>query len=144
TNEQELRLHVLRAAKLTTMLIVPACIGLILLGPLLLDFFGNTYRVHGRDLLYVLALSGPVMGGVGICSIFMRITKQTKALVGINALYVVATCGSGLLLIHKGIIWAGVAWLIGQLVSLILMLPIVANHRQLSATKPAGVQNLEQ
>ena len=128
TNEEELRRLIRKATKFTLALIIPAAVALMLIGPFLLDFFGKTYSTHGRDLLYVLALSGPIMGGVGICSIMMRITKQTKALNIINTAYVIATCGSGLLLIHKGLVWAGVAWLIGQVVSLVLMLPVVLHY----------------
>lgn len=125
TNEADLRKLVGRAAKFIGVLVIPASIGLVIFGPILLSFFGKTYSTHARDLLYVLALAGPVMGGVGICSITMRVTKQTKALIITNTLYVIATCGSGLLWIHKGLVWAGVAWLIGQLVTLFAMLPVV-------------------
>ncbi len=138
TNEEELRRLVRRAARFTMLLIIPAAIGLVILGPILLDFFGKTYSAHATHLLYVLAVAGPIMGGVGICSIIMRITKQTKSLMSINTAYVIATCGSGLLLIHKGLVWAGVAWLIGQVVSLVLMLPAVRLAAK-KAAKPLAV-----
>jgi O-antigen/teichoic acid export membrane protein len=132
TNEADLMKLVGRATKLIAALVLPASVALVLLGPVLLSFFGHAYSTHSKDLLYVLAAAGPVMGGVGICSIIMRITKQTKALIITNAIYLVATCGSGLLWIHKGLVWAGVAWLIGQTVTLIVMLPNVMERHKYS------------
>jgi O-antigen/teichoic acid export membrane protein len=125
TNEEDLKRLVKRAAQFIAVLVIPASIGLVVLGPILLDFFGKTYGTHSRELLYVLAAAGPIMGGVGICSIIMRVTKRTKALVMANAVYLIVTCGSGLLWIHKGLVWAGIAWLLGQTVTLLVMLPLI-------------------
>jgi O-antigen/teichoic acid export membrane protein len=142
TNEAALKHLVTRAAKFISVLVVPASIGLVILGPIFLDFFGKTYGAHAKDLLFVLALAGPVMGGVGICSIIMRITKQTKALVIANAIYLVVTCGSGLLWIHKGLVWAGVSWLLGQSVTLLVMLPpVTPQGRRLLATTSRFLQS---
>ena len=132
TNEEDLKRLVRRAAKFTYALVIPASIGLVVLGPILLSFFGHTYSVHSKDLLYVLSAAGPVMGGVGICSIIMRITKRTKALVATNAIYLIVTCGSGLLWIHRGLVWAGAAWLLGQVVALLAMLIFLNNDEKRS------------
>lgn len=125
TNEEAMKQLVKRAAVFISALTIPAMIVLVALGPILLDFFGKTYGAHARILLYVLAAAAPIMGAIGICSIIMRISKRTKELIATNAVYLVATCGSALLLIHKGLAWAGVAWLIGQVLTLVVMLPIV-------------------
>lgn len=125
TNVEELRRLVWRATKFIGVLVIPAGIGLIILGPFFLDFFGKAYSTNGRELLYILTVAAPIMGGVGICSIILRITKQTRALVMANVVYLVTVCGSGLLLIHRGIVWAGVSWLIGQSATLIAMMQVV-------------------
>jgi len=131
TNEEAMKQLVRRAALFTSALTIPAMVVLLALGPVLLDFFGKAYGAHARSLLYILTAAAPIMGGVGICSIIMRITKRTKALIVANATYLLVTTCSALLLVHKGLLWAGVAWLIGQLATLLVMLPSVIGIKRL-------------
>ncbi len=142
TDEESIGKLVRKSAVFIGALTVPAAIGVVLLGPIVLDLLGKTYGAHTRDVLYVLAAAAPIMGGVGICSIIMRITKQTRALIVTNALYLVVTCGFGLLWIHRGLVWAGVAWLVGQTAALLVMLPVVTPRgRKLLLTLQRGARS---
>lgn len=118
--EQRLLLLAKRAALFMGIIIVPAALLFVAIGPVILDAFGKTYGEHGRRLLILLAAAAPFLAASAIGSIIMRITKRTLALIGINIASAAALCGLTLLWADKGLPWVAGAWLSGQAVAAVI------------------------
>jgi len=106
-----------RSAVLQIVIIAPAAGLLCVAGPYLLAIFGPAYRSHASGLLIVLAAAVPAVALNTWTSALLRITKQLQALVWSNVVYAVVVCGLTALWAERGLLWIGVAWLLGNLVS---------------------------
>lgn len=117
-----------RAAKLLAALIVPAATVFVIVGPYVLKAFGSTYSQHAHQILLVLAASAPMLATLSIGGAIMRITKRTRALIGINAFYAISVCGLTALWVSRGLVWVAGAWLAGQTLTTIVTLAVLARR----------------
>ena len=105
-----------RAARIEALTMVPLALALIAVSHPLLTLFGGRYAAHGRALLVILALSAPAVAFCDWAVALLRLTGQLRALVLTNAVYAVTMCGLASAWAHRGLVWVGAAWLVGNLV----------------------------
>jgi O-antigen/teichoic acid export membrane protein len=115
--EEKFRHLLLRAAGLLAVIMVPAALGLVLLGPWILNLVGHSYGSQALGLIVMLALSAPVVAASVLGGITLRIMHRQGALVVTNAVYAVVVCGLAFVWASKGLAWVGAAWLAGNLVT---------------------------
>ncbi len=128
--ERGLRPLIKRAAIFLGALIIPASILFVFVGPYILEAFGKIYGENSRQVLIVLAASAPFLAASAIGSIIMRITKQTGALISVNALYALVVCGLTALWASRGLVWVAGAWFVGQFITAIVTYLALAMRRR--------------
>ena len=103
-NLRPVLMHVLR-------LLVPIVIGIVLIAPLILDIFGETYAAEGSDLLRVASV-GLVPYAVNVLYLAVaRVRGRGRVIVAIQASLTVLTLGLSVVLLPVlGIVGAGIAW----------------------------------
>lgn len=116
-NEKQLHTLLIRAIRLTFLILVPICVVLFVIPGQILDIFGSTYRAEGALILRLFALSGPFVGINYLAGTWLYLQNRVRTLVVINlwqtAILLVLTTW---FLIY-GLWGAGLAALITQVVS---------------------------
>lgn len=113
----DLRRLVVRSARLQAAVMLPASATLALGAAFLLSVFGHAYRQHAEFALILFAVAAPGVALNNWTSALLRLTRQLRALVWSNILYVVTVAGLALLWAPRGIGWIAGAWLAGNLAS---------------------------
>jgi len=130
-NDQVLRNLFKRAAVILVTIMIPACVILASLGPLVLDFFGKTYSAGGSSVIILLAVFAPIVAAYYMGGVLLKITKQIYSLMFVNLAYAFVVVGLTWLWVGKGLVWVAIAWTIGNLVAALLaFILVVYHHRQ--------------
>jgi len=119
TREQRL----LRKAFLFNFLIlVPAVIILLLIGPYLLGVFGQEYVENSLPLLQMLLLSSLLFSIPSIMSMYYNIEHRLKTVIGIQILIAVPTFVLAYLFLDQGIFGVGLAWTLANILTVLAIL----------------------
>ena len=109
-----------RALLMIILIVIPAGIGLTLLGPAILAFFGKNYAAEGWQLVYYFALAGPIVGISYLGIMLLRVQRQMKILVASTFTYALSICGLALLWAEIGLAGIALAWTAGNLISAVI------------------------
>lgn len=139
-DEDNFRLHVMKALKLILVLLLPAILVLIFLSNYILLFFGKSYSIEGVRFLQLLALAGIPVAINYIGLTVLNVKRRLSALLIINLIGTIVI----LLLsyIWKDLALAGIgfAWLAGHVLKNILYAGYISVGMQKGAIV-AGVIN---
>lgn len=106
-----------RSAKLNVVILAPAAVVVSLAAGLVLDLFGQTYAVHARSLLVLLAAGAMAVAFNNWSSNALRVAGAARPMVASNAVYAVVSIGMAQALAGRGLLWIGWAWVAGNLLS---------------------------
>ena len=129
-------------------LLLPAQIVTFLSAPLLLHIFGTAYATAATGCLRVLVLSTLFTGGTYLVDSMLIARDRTAAYVFINGVNAVLVLGSVGVLVSRGLTAAAGGWALGQGLSLVVGLLVLAtgragrHHHQ--ATIPTSVRKVPQ
>jgi len=117
-NPDRFRRDVIRAIKFTMILIIPAIVGILILGDKLLFLFGSEYFQNGLRLLWILALSGiPVAITAGYATV-KRVHLKISFIIPLFAFIAIGTLGlSYILMVNMGLLGIGIAWIAIQIIA---------------------------
>jgi len=113
-------------------IMIPASLLLALLGPQILKLFGDHYSANSYRLILTLAASGIPVAAYVVGGTLLRITKQVGALVIANLIYAVSIGVLAVVLVPRGLAWAGVAWMTGSALSAAVMFVFLWRGRRFS------------
>jgi len=116
-----LRTHLVTAAKLITVLLLPASLVLVLFGELILTIFGTEYASGASVLLKLLAIGSlPIAAYAALTTIF-KVMKKLIPVIIMNAIStVIILAFSNLWMAAYGIEAIGWAWIIGNTTACII------------------------
>lgn len=124
-NDQITLLHMWQSLKFILILLVPATILLIFLSDKLLLLFGNAYAQGGQQLLVLLAVTALPLSINSIYFSKKKVEKDMKPVVLFTGLITAITLGlSYLLLAEYGLLAAGIAWLIANITTMLIIVSI--------------------
>lgn len=106
-----------RSAKIMAVVVVPSALIVTAVRAPLLSLFGAQYSAHAQGLLAILALGSVAVAFNTWATCALRITHRMRQLVVSNAIYTVAVIGFAAAFSSRGLIWAGLAWVVGTFVS---------------------------
>lgn len=132
----------MRALKLTMLIMVPASIIMAVLGPLVLQIYGTTYANGARTAIWILAATGPFVAVYIIGCTLLRILKRTRALIGVNSIYILTICTLALLWAPRGLNWVAAAWLAGHAVCSVILIAYIISARSAILLIPPQKQHL--
>jgi O-antigen/teichoic acid export membrane protein len=116
-DEEAFRSLARRSAWFQAAIIIPAVVVLWVGASELLGIFGHGYGLRSVGVLRVLILAAPAVAINVWTSTLLRLTKQMIALIWSNVAYVVVICGLAAFWVDRGLVWVGIAWLVGNVVS---------------------------
>ena len=123
-----LQATVAKALRVTSVLLAPAMVVMVVGGKLILGIFGQAYVSAGYGLLILLAVSALPDAVSNIAVAVCRATNRLGYSVAINigVLVTTVTC-SWLLMPRLGLVGVGVSWLGAQLIAAIACIPAYLN-----------------
>lgn len=129
----EIRLSTLikKSVKLLLFLLIPASIVLTFLGPYILSFFGEEYRIGGSKVIILLSIFSPIIAMYNIGNTLLKIRRQMYSIVIINIIYASTICGLTFLWVNKGLEWVAISWIIGNFIAGILSFLMIYSYRHL-------------
>lgn len=118
-----------RAVRLAAILLTPGMVVLIVGAPFLLRILGPSYAAHGTRLLQSLALALPFLGVNVLYVTFARLARRVRRIVAMQVSAAVLVLSlTAALLGPLGITGAGVAFLAGQAILALVVLPSVVRQ----------------
>lgn len=106
-----------RSAKLNVVILLPAVVAMSLAAGLVLELFGQTYAVHARSLLVLLAAGAMAVAFNNWSSNALRVAGAVRPMVASNVVYAAVSIGMAQALGGRGLLWIGWAWVAGNLLS---------------------------
>jgi O-antigen/teichoic acid export membrane protein len=129
----DVRQVIARALRISSVLLIPAMALMIVGGKVILGLFGPNYARTGYGLLIILAISAIPDAvsnvAVALCRITLRLGYSTLLNLGI---LFVTLAGAWVLMPMLGIMGAGLAWLVAQILGAVASLPAYAGIRALA------------
>jgi len=114
-NAAALRSHVMAAAKLISVLLIPATLMIVLFGNNLLAIFGAEYAKGAGLLLRLLAMGAVPIAAYAALTTTFKVTKKLAPVVGMNAISALVTLGlSNWWIAPFGLEGVGWAWIVGD------------------------------
>ena len=102
-----------KAIRTIAFLLTPAVVVLLAAGDQILGVFGADYATGGLVFLYLIALSGFVVGLNSLLGMLLRIKRDVHALVAVNLFYACAVIGLSFFLLPRGLPGIGMALVVG-------------------------------
>lgn len=119
-NKNDLKQHAHKAVKIIAMILTPAILVTIFFGKYILLAFGGNYSIEGFMLLQIFTFSGIFVSINSIFGTILKVNCEIRKMILINLLGALSILGLSHLLISKGLLGIGLAWIIGQaIVSLV-------------------------
>lgn len=97
-----------------SVLIIPASFILAILGPYIIGLLGKSYSNSTIDLIRIFAIASPAVMAYTLGNVILRVTHRVYSIIFVNFVYVISISGFALLWADKGLVWIGMAWLIGN------------------------------
>lgn len=114
--EHHLRQHIIKAAKLIALLLIPAAIILFFGAPYLLTIFGKNYSSEGAQLLQILCMSAIFVSMYSAMGAIFKVRHSIRPLVYMNVAYVVVILGGSYMFVPVyGLQAVGYAWMAGNI-----------------------------
>lgn len=109
------RPNIIKCTIFLTLLLIPATIGLLLLGNRVLSLFGESYSKNATMLLWLFGFSSFPFAVIQIYMTIQRVRLNIKPVIFINAFVAsIIIFGSYVLMNKVGLIGIGIAWLSGM------------------------------
>ena len=122
--KSNLRIAVMKAFRITSLLLIPAMVIMIAGGKLILGMFGAPYASAGYGLLVILAISAVPDAVSNIAVSVFRVTNRVKYSATLNMGILITTIvGAWFLMSSFGIVGAGAGWLGAQILGAIASIP---------------------
>ena len=114
-DEENLKSSIVRSLKMTSLILIPSVILVIVISEKLMLIYGGAYSANATSLLRILALATLPLAINIIFLGIKRVQKDLKTIIILTAFVAAITLGLGYVLIPRlGIDGAGIAWLSGQ------------------------------
>jgi O-antigen/teichoic acid export membrane protein len=115
-SEIKLKIHLRKAIRMISIILVPGIIAILLFGNYFLSAFGKNYSKEGFTLLAILALSGIFISTNYIGNSILYIKHRLKAIFLVNFIGTIIILFLSTTLIHQKLLGIGIAWIIGQVI----------------------------
>ncbi len=137
-DETQLKLHIIKASKITFLLLVPSVLIMVLFGNYILQFFGKSYAQDAFRFLQIISISAFFMPVALFGNSILRIYHKIWALIILNLAGCIIILGSCYLLMSYGLVGVGWGLLIGQIIiSFIYLLYYALTPHRINQTQTA-------
>jgi O-antigen/teichoic acid export membrane protein len=121
-DENQIRDHLRKSIRIILILLIPACIFMLFFGYHVLLMFGKDYALQGFTLLQILTVSSILVSIVHIVTAIYSIKKRVREIVTANFIGSFLILSLSILLMQKGLVGIGIAWITGNLAMCLILL----------------------
>ena len=115
-----------RMVQMMTVVSVAGSLGLVLVGPYVLDVIGPDYRAQGQGLLMLAAVFVPLSAVSAVYEGFARVRRKLKLMVVMRCVSTaVVVVGTLMITTKTGVIGVGWAYLVAEAIPAVILLPLV-------------------
>jgi O-antigen/teichoic acid export membrane protein len=133
---EKLRYNIIAAGVLMLALLIPATIILLLLGDRILLLFGQEYAQNAHQLLLLLTVSWVPIVINQLYLVTCLIQMRMRLVILVQGLLAALTIGLNIISLPKmGVVGIGLAWIVSQTITAIILVIIVANKKGGMLTK---------
>jgi len=125
-SDKNMKIHFVKASKITILILVPTVIFAIIFGNYILLAFGKNYLTHAFLPLQFLILSSIFISINGVIGSIFRVKNRIKELIGIGVFNMLIILLLSYLFMESKLFGMGLAWLLGQFVVSIVYLVILS------------------
>lgn len=118
-----------KTAAIIAGLMIPAAGTVVAGSGLILRLFGGSYGTEARPLLMVFALGALAVALSSWSNFALKLTRQMRQLVVNNLVYAAVSISLAAAWAHRGLVWIGFAWGLGNLASGLVALVALLGHR---------------
>jgi O-antigen/teichoic acid export membrane protein len=118
------KVQLVHAIKHLFSMLVPAVIGFIALGWLVLRIYGADYAANGYPALIVLSLAALFVGINWLGDTWLVVTKRMNAFLIMNTVNSLLVLGSVYVFAQHGLVMAAVGWLIAQALTVVIYVSV--------------------
>ena len=119
-NEKALKQHLIKGAKIVSLLLIPSAVALALAAPYILQIFGENYARSGAPLLQVFCASAILVAVYSALGAIFKVRGAIGALWCMNIAYVAAIGAASYLLTPAfGLLGIGYAWALGNALAIV-------------------------
>jgi O-antigen/teichoic acid export membrane protein len=124
-----LKTQIIKASKITAMILVPAILVTIFFGNYILVAFGKSYALEGFVVLQMFAITGIFISISTIITTLMKIKHQLKQLIIVSIIGNIIIISLTYLFLSRGLVGVGIGWIISNaLITLINFLTYKASN----------------
>lgn len=113
-SKTELKVHLKKAIKIISLILIPAILVTFLFGKYILLAFGEEYSSEGVIFLQILSISGIFLSINYIGNSIFYIKHRIKLVILVNILGASIILSLSILLIHQNLLGIGIGWMLGQ------------------------------
>ena len=122
-SETELKVHLKKAIKIISLILIPAILATLLFGKYILLAFGKEYSSEGVIFLQMLAISGIFLSINYIGNSIFYIKYRIKLMILVNFIGTSIILSLSIIFIRNNLLGIGVGWMFGQgIISVIYLL----------------------
>jgi len=112
--EKNLKIHLKKAIKIISLLLIPSILVTFLFGKYILLVFGKEYSSEGVIFLQILVISGIFLSINYIGNSIFYIKHRIKLIILVNLLGTSIILSLSIMLIHQNLLGVGVGWVMRQ------------------------------
>ena len=128
-SQSELSLNMKRSLKFVALFLIPAILVVFFAGDKILLLFGKDYSESATWLLRILAISTIPVSLNWLYFSLKRIERRMKGVIGLSTFVAITTLAlSWVLLPQMGILGAGLAWFLGQVIAAIFAVSVIVRE----------------
>ncbi|MDD4136119.1 MAG: oligosaccharide flippase family protein [Candidatus Shapirobacteria bacterium] len=121
-SETEMKDHIGKSIKIIAIILIPTIIITLLAGKYVLLVFGKSYSSEAFVFLQLLAVSSLFVAANSIFGTVLRVKNKIKGLIAASTINTVVVLALSYLLIEIKLLGIGIAWIVGQIATLIVYL----------------------
>jgi O-antigen/teichoic acid export membrane protein len=125
SKEQSLAGIYKKALKFIYIFMVPAIILLILCGRYILEIFGESFATYGYGPLVLFSLAGIPVAAKLLTNAIFNIERKVILVIITDIITVSIVMSISYILLPKGLVWVGVAWVIGESIGALVALALL-------------------
>jgi O-antigen/teichoic acid export membrane protein len=118
----ELKVHLKKAIKIISLILIPAILVTFLFGKYILLAFGKEYSSEGVIFLQILAISGIFLSINYIGNSIFYIKHRIKLMILVNFIGASIILSLSIIFIHNNLLGIGVGWMLGQGITSVIYL----------------------
>lgn len=128
-SEDGLKVHISKSVRIISMILLPTVLIMVFAGKYILLFFGKDYSLEAFSLLRLLTLSSLFVAVNSVFGTILRVKGNIRGLIAASFMNALTVFILSFVFINLELLGIGLAWIIGQISSLLVYYVIIKRRK---------------